>query len=145
MIRKATTEDFPTLAKLFVDNVDDTYITASEEEWGRTINGKWKPNLYDIVFQEMIDRQDNILILVLIQEEKIAGYLFSSLEPTPHIEDIMIDKAYRGKGFGKLILEYALNILKAMGFNKFRAEIGINNIASQNMFKKFKDIDIIVH
>jgi ribosomal protein S18 acetylase RimI-like enzyme len=145
MIRKATPEDFPTLAKLFVDNVDDTYITASEEEWGRTINGKWKPNLYDIVFQEMVDRQDNVLILVLIHEEEIAGYLFSSLEPTPHIEDIMIDKSYRGKGFGKLILEYALNILKAMGFNKFRAEIGINNIASQNMFKKFKDIHIIVH
>ena len=145
MIRKATTEDFPTLAKLFIDNVDDTYITASEEEWGRTINGKWKPNLYDIVFQEMIDRQDNILILVLIQEEKIAGYLFSSLEPTPHIEDIMIHKSYRGKGFGKLILEYALNTLKAMGFNKFRAEIGINNIASQNMFKKFSEVEYKIH
>jgi GNAT superfamily N-acetyltransferase len=145
MIRKATTEDFPILAKLFVDNVDDTYITASEEEWGRTINGKWKPNLYNIVLQEMVDRQDAVLILVLIHEEKIAGYLFSSLESNPHIEDIMIDKSYRGKGFGKLILEYALNTLKAMGFNKFRAEIGINNIASQNMFKKFKDIHIIVH
>jgi len=145
MIRKATTEDFPILAKLFVDNVDDTYITASEEEWGRTINGKWKPNLYDIVLQEMIDRQDNILILVLIQEEKIAGYLFSSLELIPHIEDIMIHKSYRGKGFGKLILEYALNTLKAMGFNKFRAEIGINNIASQNMFKKFSEVEYKIH
>jgi ribosomal protein S18 acetylase RimI-like enzyme len=145
MIRKTIPEDFPTLAKLFVDNVDDTYITASEEEWGRTINRKWKPNLYDIVFQEMVDRQDNVLILVLIQEEKIAGYLFSSLEPIPHIEDIMIHKSYRGKGFGKLILEYALNTLKAMGFNKFRAEIGINNIASQNMFKKFSEVEYKIH
>jgi len=145
MIRKATTEDFPILAKLFVDNVDDTYITASEEEWGRTINGKWKPNLYEIVLQEMIDRQDNVLILVLIQEEKIAGYLFSSLEPTPHIEDIMIHKSYRGKGFGKLILGRALATLKEMGFNKFRAEIGINNIASQNMFNKFSEVECKIH
>jgi len=145
MIKIATTEDFPTLAKLFVDNVDDTYITASEEEWGRTINGKWKPNLYDIVLQEMIDRKDNILIFVLIHEEKIAGYLFSSLEAIPHIEDIMIHKSYRGKGFGKLILEYALNTLKAMGFNKFRAEIGINNLASQNMFKKFSEVEYKIH
>jgi len=145
MIRKATTEDFSILAKLFVNNVDDTYITASEEEWGRTINGKWKPNLYEIVLQEMIDRQDNILILVLIHEEKIAGYLFSSLEPTPHIEDIMIDKSYRGKGFGKLILGHALATLKEMGFKKFRAEIGINNIASQNMFEKFSEVECKIH
>ncbi len=145
MIRKATPEDFPTLAKLFVENVDDTYITASEEEWGRTINGKWKPNLYDIVLQEMIDRQDNVLILVLIHKEKIAGYLFSSLEPTPHIEDIIIDKSYRGKGFGKLILGHALVTLKEMGFKKFRAEIGTNSIASQNMFEKFSEVECKIH
>ena len=145
MIRKAIKKEYPILAKLFVDNVDDTYITSSEEEWGRTINGKWKPNLYDIVLQEMIDRSDNILILVLIHEEKIAGYLFSSLEPIPHIEDIMIDKNVRGKGFGKLILSYALNTLKKMGFNKFRAEIGINNLTSQNMFKKFHEVECKIH
>jgi len=145
MIRKATKEDFPTLAKLFVDNVDDTYITASEEEWGRTINGKWKPNLYEIVLQEMIDRQDNVLILVLIHEEKIAGYTFSSLEETSHLEDLMLDKTYRGQGLGKLLVSSTIQTLKEMGFATFRAELGKNNIVSQNLTKKFKDIDYKIH
>jgi GNAT superfamily N-acetyltransferase len=145
MIRKATIEDFPTLAKLFVDNVDDTYITASEEEWGRTINGKWKPNLYEIVLQEMIDRQDAVLILVLIHEEKIAGYTFSSIEETPHLEDLMLDKTYRGQGLGKLLVSSTIQTLKEMGFTNFRAELGKNNIVSQNLTKKFKDIDYKIH
>ena len=145
MIRKATPEDFSTLAKLFVDNVDDTYITASEEEWGRTINGKWKPNLYNIVLQEMDDRQDAVLILVLIHEEKIVGYSFSSLETVPHFEDLMIDKSCRGKGFGKLMVTETINYLKSLGYTQFRAEIGKNNSIPQKMAQGHRDIDIIVH
>jgi GNAT superfamily N-acetyltransferase len=145
MIRKATPEDFPTLAKLFVDNVDDTYITASEEEWGRTINGKWKPNLYEIVLQEMIDRQNAVLILVLIHEEKIAGYTFSSLETTPHLEDLMLDKTYRGKGFGKLLISETINHLKSLGYTQFRAEIGKNNGIPQQMVKEYKEINVVIH
>ena len=145
MIRKATSEEFPTLAKLFIDNVTESYITASEEEWGRTVNGKWKPNLYNIVLQEMIDRQDNVLILVLIHEEKIIGYTFSSLETVPHLEDLMVDKSYRGKGFGKLLVSSTIQTLKEMGFNSFKAEIGKDNIVSQNLTKKFKDIDYKIY
>ena len=144
-IRKATQEDFPILAKLFVNNVDDTYITASEEEWGRTINGKWKPNLYDIVLQEMIDRQNNILLMVLESNDIVVGYIFCSLEDIVHVEDIMIDKSQRGKGLGKLIVSQALSTLKNMGYSKFRAEIGVNNIASQHLLKQFQEISIKIH
>jgi len=144
-IRKATQEDFPILAKLFVNNVDDTYITASEEEWGRTINGKWKPNLYDIVLQEMNDRQNNILLMVLESNDIVVGYIFCSLEDIVHVEDIMIDKSQRGKGLGKLIVSQALSTLKNMGYSKFRAEIGVNNIASQHLLKQFQEISIKIH
>jgi GNAT superfamily N-acetyltransferase len=137
IIRKATKEEYHILAKLFVDNVDDTYITSSEEEWGRTQNGKWKPNLYDIILQEMIDRSDNILILVLIHEEKIVGYSFSSLETVPHFEDLMIDKSCRGKGYGKLLVEETISWFNNNGYYAFKAEIGKDNIISQNMTKKF--------
>ena len=145
MIRKAIKEEYPILAKLFVDNVDDTYITSSEEEWGRTINGKWKPNLYDIVLQEMIDRSDNILILVLIHEEKIVGYSFSSLETVPHFEDLMIDKSCRGKKYGKLLMVETINYLKSLGYTEFRAEIGKNNDIPQHMGKQLQNISIKVN
>jgi len=137
IIRKATKEEYHILAKLFVDNVDDTYITSSEEEWGRTQNGKWKPNLYDIVLQEMIDRSDDIVILVLIHEENIVGYTFSSLETVPHFEDLMIDKSCRGKGYGKLLVEETISWFNKNGYYSFKAEIGKDNIISQNMTKKF--------
>jgi GNAT superfamily N-acetyltransferase len=145
LIRKAAKEEFPTLSKLFVDNVNDTYITASEEEWGRTINGKWKPNLYEIVLQEMIDRQDNVLILVLIHEEKIVGYTFSSLETIPHLEDLMLDRSYRGKGFGKLLIAETINYLKSLGYTQFRAEIGKNNGIPQQLVKEYKEINVVIH
>lgn len=144
-LRKAAKEEYPLLAALFVDNVDDTYITASEEEWGRTINGKWKPNLYEIVYKEMVDREDTILLLVLEEDKNIIGYIFCSLEDVPHIEDIIIDKSQRGKGMGKFIVSEALSILKEMGFNSFRAEVGINNITSQKLLKQFPEISIKIH
>lgn len=145
MIRKVNKEEYPTLAKLFVDNVDNTYITSSEEECGRTINGKWKPNLYDIILQEMIDRGDNVLILVLIHEEKIIGYSFSSLEKTPHLEDLIVDKSYRGNGYGKLLVTETISWFNKEGFTSFKAEIGKNNIVSQNMTKKFDCISVKIN
>jgi len=145
LIRKAVQQDFSTLAKLFVDNVDDTYITASEEAWGRTINGKWKPNLYEIVLQEMIDRHNNILLMVLEDNQIVVGYIFCSLEDIVHVEDIMIDKSQRGKGLGKFIVSQALSVLKNMGYSKFRAEVGVNNLASQHLLKQFEEISIKIH
>jgi GNAT superfamily N-acetyltransferase len=145
MIRKATKEEYPILAKLFVDNVDNTYITSSEEECGRTINGIWKPNLYDIVLQEMIDRSNNIFILVLIVENIIVGYSFSSIEAIPHIEDIIIDKKYRGFGYGKKLVKETINWFNNNGYKKFRVEIGKDNIVSQNMIKKFDCITVKIN
>lgn len=145
ILRKAAKEDYPLLAALFIDNIHESYITASEEEWGRTVNGKWKPNLYEIVHKEMVDREGSVLILVLEEDKKIIGYIFCSLEDIPHIEDIIIDKSQRGKGMGKFIVSKALSILKEMGFDTFRAEVGINNITSQKLLKQFPEISIKIH
>ena len=142
IVRLALKEEYHLLANLFAKNVDDNYLTITEEDYGRAENGKWKPNLSDVVFEEMERRSNKILILILLENENIIGYSFSSLEDPCHLEDLIIEKSYRGKGLGKFLISETIKYLQNMGFKDFRGEIGPNNLISQNLMKQFKNVKI---
>ena len=77
---------------------------------------KW----YDLSFGQ------NALIYVLLKEDKIVGtgkllieYKFNNnLTIMGHIEDIVVNKDYRGMGFGQIIVKYLVNIGKEKGCYK---------------------------
>jgi len=142
IVRLAQKEEYFLLAKLFAENVDDDYLTATEEDYGRAENGKWKPNLSQVVFEEMERRSDKILILILLEGENIIGYSFSSLENPCHLEDLVIEKSHRGRGLGKFLISETIKHLQGIGFEDFRGEIGPNNLISQNLMKQFENVNI---
>ncbi len=142
IVRLALKEEYLLLSDLFAKNVDDNYLTATEEDYGRAEDGKWKSNLSQVVLEEMKRRSDKILILILAENENTIGYSFSSLENPCHLEDLIIKKSYRGKGLGKLLISETIKYLQNMGFKDFRGEIGLNNLISQNLMKQFKNVNI---
>jgi GNAT superfamily N-acetyltransferase len=70
---------------------------------------------YDIDFEEFKNRYENnknhIKFFILLKDDKLigAGSIFKLEKlhnnPIGQIEDIVIDEKYRGKGYGKLIVE----------------------------------------
>lgn len=69
---------------------------------------------------------DNLpLGLALVEEKNIIGFCVLKLENlkkypeiTPWIDDVMILKDYRGRGYGKKMIEMTQNILKEYGYKE---------------------------
>ena len=79
----ANPSDASPIAKLFVENVDESYITASEEIWNRaTLENGWCNDLYDNVRLEILDgiKSGDKLILVMYDDEKLIGYTFTAFK-----------------------------------------------------------------
>lgn len=144
IVRIAKVSEYPILAKLFEQNVDDSYLTKTEEDYGRAENGKWKDNLYEVVLEEMERRSGEILLLSLVHSDNIIGYSFSSLSNPCHLEDLVIEKSYRSKGLGKFLISETIRILNEMGYHDFRGDIGPKNLISQNLMKKFNNVKITI-
>lgn len=58
-------------------------------------------------------------LFLLFAEDKIAGMLTlgTYLSPTGRkawIEDVVVDSAYRGKGYGKMLVEYAIEYARTL-------------------------------
>ena len=61
----------------------------------------------------LIDDFDNIVGFCVFKIENLKKYP----EIYPWLSDVMILENYRGKGYGKLLLEYGEEILKKLGYN----------------------------
>lgn len=61
----------------------------------------------------LIDDENNIVGFCVFKIENLKKYP----EIYPWLSDVMIIEKYRGKGYGKLLLNYGENILKKLGFD----------------------------
>ena len=61
----------------------------------------------------LIDDVDNIVGFCVFKIENLKKYP----EIFPWLSDVMIFKDYRGKGYGKVLLQYGEKILKELGYN----------------------------
>ena len=139
--RKVSAGDGPLIAKFFIENVDETYITASEVIWGRaTLEGSWAPNLFDIVRDEIeASVQDATKIVVLFfLDNEIAGYTFSALKPgnAVEVEDVVLDRSLRGQGIGRQINAITVKYLQDAGCATMFMEVSSNNARMHDFVKK---------
>lgn len=74
---------------------------------------------------------------------QIAGYLVLcfgySLEycgRDAFIDEIYIQKEFRGRGFGKLALEYAERVCRELGIKALHLEVGRENVNAQGLYRK---------
>lgn len=131
-IYDANIADADNIAKLFVNNVDVNYITASEEIWSRaTVEKGWNENLYENIRCEIIESLKNgdKIILVMLHDEKLIGYTLTAIKPNncAELEDFVMDKEYRKKGLGKKLYEKTIESCQKNNINTLFLEVGINN------------------
>lgn len=76
--------------------------------------------------------------LVAIVEEKIVGYCIGIIrnEDIGHIISIAVDKNYRRRGIGTILLRNTINELMKLGARKIRIEVRESNIAAIKLYEK---------
>lgn len=133
LIRKAIKADAEAIAKLFVENVDETYITASEAVWGRAVlDGGWAPNLYEVVREEAeaaVDLDDKLVICLFDDDGSLIGYTFTALKPSncAEIEDFVLRKDKRGQGLGIMLHDVTQGALKEVECKTVFMEVSTEN------------------
>lgn len=93
---------------------------------------------YVINFKNYVSKLDNNKQIYVIEtnETKIAGSitifieekLIRNMGKVAHIEDLVIDKNIRGKGFGKLLIQKCIEHAKEMNFYKIILNCNKNNM-----------------
>lgn len=77
----------------------------------------------------LIDDKDNIVGFCIFKIENLKKYP----EIFPWLSDVMIFENYRGKGCGKILLQYGEKILKELGYNT----IYVWTDQASDFYKKF--------
>jgi RimJ/RimL family protein N-acetyltransferase len=127
-LRRATIND----AKLLFewandDEVRSTAVVKKDIEWDEHIN--WLTN-------KLQSNQSYIYILTDDQKENIGVVRFDKDDDT-FVISYSIDKLYRKKGMGLLILQLGFKKISRIAPQcKFRASVQTDNIASNKIFEK---------
>lgn len=117
IVRAATEEDIPRILELYRELV----ITTSEAEKGQSPS----QDDYQRIFADIRDHSGHAL-LVAEEQGEVAGSVVLLIVPNlSHealpwavVENLVVDQRYQGKGFGRLLMEYAIARAKEAGCYK---------------------------
>lgn len=85
-------------------------------------------------FEKKLRSNESILCLCYSNETPVGQVRFDKVEKGLYI-DISIDATYRGKGYGKKVLNSAIDyVFYKYGFHNFISEVKEENVASVNLF-----------
>jgi len=85
-------------------------------------------------FEKKLKSDETILCLCYSNENSVGQVRFDKVEEGLYI-DISIDPAYRGKGYGKSVLDRSIDyVFYKYGFHNFISEVKEENVASINLF-----------
>lgn len=104
-----------------------------------------------VSYEVEIDQYEDAAIHILgeIDGEPIASGRIRLIDQFAKIERLAIRKAYRQKGYGKQLLQYALSIAREQGYTKFKlhAQIKSERFYAKQGFKavgdEFIEADIV--
>ena len=92
---------------------------------------------YNLLKEELTNRSSKVIIAKL--NDEIIGFAsISVVLDTAHITNIVIKKAFRGKGFSTILLKKLINIAKINNCKCINLEVNSNNIVAINLYKKFE-------
>jgi ribosomal-protein-alanine N-acetyltransferase len=80
------------------------------------------------------------LCYIFEYNEEIIGFLLGGYTAIPrqaHILSIAVLEQYRGKGIGRMILEYFLNSIKGLGYNNVKLEVNVSNTKAIKLYEEF--------
>jgi ribosomal protein S18 acetylase RimI-like enzyme len=138
-IRRAAPADTPALGRLGAllvrvhhDLDPERFIAATS----RTENG------YGSFLGTQLD-EPTIVILVAERDGEVIGYTYAGVEGTDYmslrgpagvLHDIVVDPVHRGQGVGRMLLDAALEALRARGAPRVVLSTAEQNSAAQRLF-----------
>ena len=71
-----------------------------------------------------------------IEQRLVAVITISTTQFDADIEGIVVDKAFRNKGYAKELLEFSENHLKTLGIEKIFLEVRVSNTPARNLYSQ---------
>jgi GNAT superfamily N-acetyltransferase len=122
------------LARFFVENVDETYISEADVTAGRALDTeRWVGNLDEVVREELLSTQKQ----VWLAHEDGQTYGFAILDHTQEwavLEDIVVAKAARRSGGGAAMVKRLMACMRHQGHAGMKCECGPTNTRAQEFF-----------
>jgi len=92
-------------------------------------------------FSQFIENHDHGIIHLYSVDQKTVGFTtiyksFSSTraEAVAVLNDLYVQPPYRGKGYGKELVEHAFGVAKSMGFSRLQWLTAEGNITAQKLY-----------
>ena len=71
-----------------------------------------------------------------IEQRLVAVITISTTQFDADIEGIVVDSAFRNKGYAKELLEFSENHLKTLGIEKIFLEVRVSNTPARNLYSQ---------
>ena len=122
-------------------------VTPNVHRINPVIRPMTKDDIYDVM--EIIDNWSSTIFFeeiknpfsynfVLAWQDLIIGYLNFWIVPDGiELNNIAIHRNYRGKGFGKLLLQFLIECAGVFKVERIFLEVKEDNIIAQNLYRKF--------
>ena len=141
------------LGAFFAANITPEYISHSELQGGRALDvGRWRPSIADFFRDEIAERvrrekgqiaskAASFPVLAARQSGRLVGFALVSFfldAPIPYaiLEDIVVDKALRGSGIGKTVIDWVTCQAEAAGCYRIFLESGLGNHKAHELFHR---------
>ena len=90
------------------------------------------------IFKSELNNKNSKIIVAKLNDEIIGFASLSIVLDIAEITNIVVKKAFRGKGFSVLLLQELINISKKNNCKYINLEVNSNNIVAINLYKKFE-------
>ena len=107
----------------------------------------WRPDVYQPrnpvlpreVFEEALTEET---FLVAEVDCKVVGLLFYTVrhkgeKSTLFVDSMAVEEAYRGKGIGHALFDYAKDLARALNYNGIELQVNAKNIRAREMYEKY--------
>ncbi len=86
-------------------------------------------------FKELIESNSSDYLVITFDKKPIgtAGYTFNGFEG--YINNVVIDKNYRGKGYSKILMEALLKEGRSKGIDEYTLEVRVSNTPAIKLYE----------
>ena len=128
------------LSCFFVDNIPENYVSSGDVAYGRAdASFRLALDLRQVIQQELSDiisgNVPNKKVLTGIVDEHVIGLAIIAInDGTGTLEDLVIDRSARGKGYGKSMLALINEVFRDNAVTTVFLESGVDNNDAHRFF-----------
>lgn len=122
------------LAKFFVENVDETYISEADVEVGRALDTeRWVGNLEEVVREELLSTTKQVWLAH--EDGRTLGFaIVDNTQEWAVLEDIVMAREARRSGAGSKVVKRLMSCVRHQGHAGMKCECGPINARAQEFF-----------